>query len=98
MSSQEQGFSMAQPMPPQTYAAPPLQPAQPAGGIHDRGLVAPAPQQLPAMPTPQPNGPVQAPGARPAAQTTLPQAAADTDVIEKDWVAAAKRTIAENRH
>lgn len=51
---------------------------------------APALPPLPAMPTASPASPV--------ADTTNPVAAADEDLIEKEWVEKAKKVVAETKH
>ena len=51
---------------------------------------APALPPLPAMPTASPASPV--------ADTTNPVAAADEDLIEKEWVEKAKKVVAQTKH
>lgn len=55
-------------------------------------VVQPAPTlpPLPAMPTASPASPV--------ADATNPVAAADEDLIEKEWVEKAKKVVAETKH
>jgi hypothetical protein len=84
----------------------PVSPQELGGAVHEQAPAVGSPESsasaqqmptlMPAMPTPPPNATPPAATTRPSPTTNipLPQAADDSDLIEKEWVEKAKVIVA----